>query len=727
MKYTLLIFTLICLNLHAQVTQQWLNRYNGTANGTDQAVSLAIYGSDNIYVTGISTGMVTGSDVVTIKYDPLTGDTIWTSRYAGLSTDQVNAITCDANAVYVTGRTFNINMNTLTIKLDAVTGSTIWVRTYNAPGNGGDNGYAIEVDPSGNVFAAGVGIVAGEQKVVILKYDSAGNLAAGWPFIYTGPLSTVNDEARAIKVDVSGNVYVTGRANISGLADYLTLKVNSAGVLQWTKRYNGPFNSEDYCVALVLDNTQSNVYAGGTSFRGGVQNYFIIKYNASTGDSVRAASYDGPSFNIDILSAMAIDYANNVYVTGYSFDAASSFDYATLKFNSSLVQQWATRYNGTGNGVEAASSIAVDIYGNVYVSGRSLGSGTNDDYATVMYNSAGTEKWVARYNGPAGGSDASNFVAVDNSGNVYVTGRSAGIGTGANDYATLKYRQIPNAPSDLEAAADFSNSIALSWSDNSDNEDGFKIERSLNGGINWSLHATLPSDAESYLDTGLTLYGIYHYRVFAFNMFGNSGYSNTAFDTAMSSDPLEYISLLISMVNTLKNDGYLNQGQANSLIVKLNAAIEKIQQGKYKTASNQINAFINHVNAFINGGILTSQQGGPLISIAEDVIELLEQLDAMPERLKVSPEMPKEFALHNNYPNPFNPVTTISFDIPEQIIASIIIYDVLGKEVKVLINGKLEPGRYDAVFDASNFPSGIYFYRLSTEKFTQTKKMILVK
>jgi Secretion system C-terminal sorting domain/Beta-propeller repeat len=727
MKYTLLIITLICLNLQAQVSQQWVQRYNGAANGSDQAVSIAFFGSGNLYVTGTVTGLTTGVDIVTIKYDPITGDTLWVSSYAGLSSDQVNAITCDGNAVYLTGRSLNINMNILTLKLDAATGGILWTRTFNGPGNGGDIGLAVEVDPAGNVYVTGAGIVAGEQKMITLKYDAAGNLLAGWPLIYTGSLSTVNDEARAIKVDASGNVYVTGRANISGLADYLTLKINSGGVVQWAKRHNGPHNSEDYCVALVLDNTGSNVFAGGTSFRGGVQNYFIIKYNTATGDSVRSASYDGPIFNIDILSAMTIDNANNVYVTGYSYININAFDYVTLKYNSSLVQQWASRYNGPGNGNDVANYIAVDNYGNVYVTGRSLGSGTGEDYAAVMYNSSGTEKWVARYNGPAGGTDASTSIAVDASGNVYVTGRSAGSGTGTFDYATLKYRQIPIAPSGLEAVADFSSTIALSWSDNSNNEDGFKIERSLNGGINWSLHATLPSDAESYLDTGLTLYSVYHYRLFAFNMFGNSEYSNIAFDTAMSSDPLEYISLLISMVNTLKSEGYLNQGQANSLIVKLNAAIQKIQQGKYNTASNQIGAFINHVNAFINGGVLSPQQGEPLINIAEDVIELLEQMDAMPERKSVSPGLPKEFALHNNFPNPFNPVTSISFDIPEQINVKISVYDVLGKEIKVLLDSRMEPGVHKVTFDASNYPSGIYFYRIETGKFNLTKKMMLVK
>ncbi|MCK4231962.1 SBBP repeat-containing protein, partial [candidate division WOR-3 bacterium] len=96
------------------------------------------------------------------------------------------------------------------------------------------------------------------------------------------------------------------------------------------------------------------------------------------------------------------------------------------------------RYNGPGNGTDRAYSIAVDNSSNVYVTGCSKGSGTNMDYATVKYDSLGNELWVARYDAPGNGWDRPNSIAVDNSGNVYVTGFSKGSGTNM-DYATIKY------------------------------------------------------------------------------------------------------------------------------------------------------------------------------------------------------------------------------------------------------------------------------------------------
>ncbi len=90
-------------------------------------------------------------------------------------------------------------------------------------------------------------------------------------------------------------------------------------------------------------------------------------------------------------------------------------------------------------------------------------------------------------------------------------------------------------------------------------------------------------------------------------------------------------------------------------------------------------------------------------------------------------EIPVEFKLYNNYPNPFNPATKIKFDLPNASNAKLFVYDILGREVSRILDGELKAGKYEADFDASNLPSGVYFYRLITDGFTDTKKMLLVK
>jgi len=90
-------------------------------------------------------------------------------------------------------------------------------------------------------------------------------------------------------------------------------------------------------------------------------------------------------------------------------------------------------------------------------------------------------------------------------------------------------------------------------------------------------------------------------------------------------------------------------------------------------------------------------------------------------------EVPAQYSLEQNYPNPFNPTTNIKFGLPKSGNVKLAVYDVLGNEVSVIVNEFMQAGNYTADFDASKLSSGIYFYKLTSESFTETKKMILVK
>jgi hypothetical protein len=93
----------------------------------------------------------------------------------------------------------------------------------------------------------------------------------------------------------------------------------------------------------------------------------------------------------------------------------------------------------------------------------------------------------------------------------------------------------------------------------------------------------------------------------------------------------------------------------------------------------------------------------------------------------ISTEIPKEYKLYQNFPNPFNPSTTINFDIVKAGNVKIVLYDVLGREVKTIVNENTEPGRFKIVFNADNLASGLYFYKITSNDFTDVKKMLVVK
>jgi hypothetical protein len=93
----------------------------------------------------------------------------------------------------------------------------------------------------------------------------------------------------------------------------------------------------------------------------------------------------------------------------------------------------------------------------------------------------------------------------------------------------------------------------------------------------------------------------------------------------------------------------------------------------------------------------------------------------------IASDIPKEFKLHNNYPNPFNPITKIKFEVPKNSIVKISIYDITGREMRILVNSNYIPGTYEVIFDASTLSSGIYFYRMQTNSFNSVKRMVLIK
>jgi hypothetical protein len=94
---------------------------------------------------------------------------------------------------------------------------------------------------------------------------------------------------------------------------------------------------------------------------------------------------------------------------------------------------------------------------------------------------------------------------------------------------------------------------------------------------------------------------------------------------------------------------------------------------------------------------------------------------------RLSTDLPTHFSLEQNYPNPFNPATTVYFSLPSKSFVSVKMFDALGRAVSALVSEELSAGTYTRQWNASNVPSGVYFYRMQAGEFVETKKMILLK
>jgi len=457
---------------------EWVSTYSG-ANGDDQGNAIALDSHGNVYVTGASDSLSTYSDYITIKYDT-TGVILWTARYDGpalVNGDVAADLTVDDSGnVYVTGVSPGVSTSGdyVTIKYSGA-GETEWIARYNGPANGYDIGIDLAMDGRGDIIVTGYG--AGNDAIATVKYNSSGDQL--WEAVSPG------SSAFELAVDYAGNIIVVGYS-LEGINVYTTWKYDPDGIEQWRATYRGPGSSHNYCTAVVTDAIGNIYVTGRNSVPNGSSDYATIKYDPS-GVEQWVATYDGPGGGgSDLAWDVALDRSANVYVTGYGPGDGSFDDFATVKYANDGEQLWEARYTGVQSSEDYSGFISVDDRGNVHVAGigyagsndfdyttvkydslgtelwvdrydasyeddfaRDLGlhddgsvyvtGQSNGDFATVKYDASGSRQWVVTYNGPAGQSDAARSLAVDSAGNVCVTGRSQRAFRADFDYATVKY------------------------------------------------------------------------------------------------------------------------------------------------------------------------------------------------------------------------------------------------------------------------------------------------
>ena len=461
------------------------------------------------------------------------------------------------------------------------------------------------------------------------------------------------------------------------------------------------------------------------------------------------ARYNGPGDWSDGAYSIAVDNEGNVYVTGYSWGSGTNWDYATIKYDQDGNELWVARYNGPGNNGDVASSIALDKEGNVYVTGYSYDSGTYYDYATVKYDPNGNELWVARYNGPRNDEDYAYSIAVDNAGNVYVTGTSGG------DYATIKYRQVKDVgitgaiePIDSVfvnakyfpkvRVANFTRfrTRAFPCSLVIEDEDANVIYSSefLVDGLAGSEQRVITFDGWIVPPEGgerYTLYATSHLP-------GDNNPDNDTCVWKVKSVALDVGTEAILMPSKVSSGDSItpkaivkNYGTVRASNFDVECIIQPDGYGDIRTIPS------------LEPGALDTVEFKVWVvgSSAEYTATVTTRLnrdtnpgnDSKTKKVTGIAEyaLPTEFALSCIRPNPMSNRTVISYQLPVASKVSLSIYDISGRLVKTLVSRHSSPGYYTAIWNGRDIsgksvPAGIYFLELLTPEYTTTRKIVLL-
>lgn len=350
-----------------------------------------------------------------------------------------------AGNLYVTGCEVAPNhtiTSWVTYKVDGTTGTTLWRAVFPA-GNTVANGVALALDTAGNVAVTGFSIESTGQKIRTIRYDGTTGTEL-WNVVRASAAGSV-DIGNAIATDSSGNVFVAGRtADGGGSGDNMRIIKygRTTGAELWTQAISGNVvNSADAANAIVIDAHDDVIITGTTEDSIGSNNMRTIKYAGTNGSELWNVSLSGSTLNgFDSGAAIAVDAANNVFVTGVSTETTGGANIRTVKYDAATGGMlWTRFYSGTALGFDFGRALVVDSTGNVIITGYSTDIGTIDNMRTIKYaGNNGNELWSVAFNGSVSGVDSGYAIAIDASDNLIVTGYTNDVGEGAN-IRTIKY------------------------------------------------------------------------------------------------------------------------------------------------------------------------------------------------------------------------------------------------------------------------------------------------
>mgnify|MGYP001435579475 CR=1 FL=1 len=504
--------------------------------------------------------------------------------------------------------------------------------------------------------------------------------------------ANADDNSNDIKADSDGNLYVLGNSIYNNNAYFTLIKYSPQGNVLWSANFSVP-GSEGLVSASSLALDGAAIYVSG-QLDGKI---VVLKYSL-TGTMQWLRYYSEPGIDSAGYSArIMVSSSGSLYV---SATYGHTGNIVLLKYDPSGTLLFARKFNGSDSKYNFAGVLLEDQLGNIYMAGRSGATINTTDVIIIKFDNGGNPVWFKKHHSGAYPGPGPR-IALDAAGNVYLAYSSM------NESLILVIKLVKYDPA---------GSMLWQVSDSGD-APGDSEAWSVAAGMDGNIYVTGSNFNNTTNTDCVTL---------KFSSSGNLIWKKT-FDGGIQNVDIGY-RLIIGPDGNLYIGGSTNSttGYYDYLALKYSSLGELMWHKSYNgsgSSTDIINAMTldNSGNLVVTGWSIGSGTGSDMTTV-----KYAQPIGISP----VSNEVPKSFSLSQNYPNPFNPETKIKFQIPAGSSAAQIflsVSDILGREVAVLVKQNLQPGTYEVNWNASNFPSGVYFFTLKSGSFTETGKMLLIK
>lgn len=448
----------------------------------------------------------------------------------------------------------------------------------------------------------------------------------------------------------------------------------------------------------VATDSQGNIIVVGTSELQSLQppnsnDFLTVKCN-SLGETLWTRRFNADVY--DAANGVAIDRADNIIVTGGSYSSSAYAVLQIVKYNEHGNTLWTRTFGLQNDSITVSgSAVAADSRCNIIVAGNK--NSNWGDYITLKYDSSGNLLWTRSYDG--GWEDCATDVTVDDSDNVIVTGYSNGDMNW--DWCTIKYT------SDGDTLWVRRHDVALD-----DKADGVACDKDGNVIVVGRLGQSPTKYAAivKYSSSGDTLWTKLFVRPVPLD--GLMNFADVATD--------EYGNIYTAGLYVLWDSG---KGWKDYHVAKCNRQGDTLWIAQYN---------YDHIDEA--SGIALDKFGNIVVTgttnrspeVSEEnyfTIKIKDVTNSFDDEFV----LPLEFILYPNYPNPFNPSTVISYQLPVRSFVSLKICDLLGREVETLVSEGESAGDYAVKWNAMGFASGVYIARLTAGNYVASQKLLLMK